>query len=198
MNEVKKVIIIVSISLLIVCGIGYTAYNLVMGRDGIFTKINNVEKQYDKTETLDFLTEKVKKIYMAVYHDSAENKKNFDEEYNDGVAIQWLVEDHAIEYYFYSEHDETKDTYMYYTDAEVPEGAQKRDDIFWVNIDVIPEVSKYGMGPKFNGFEINKVDVFLLEKYYDGDNSYYKLNYYDENGKMKEVGDIELKTPLIK
>lgn len=199
-NDNANTLISIIIAIIILIGIVYGAHYFIMGRDGIVTKLSNVENEFDKTEVLENLTEKVKQKYMSIYNEAkgAPDKK-LEEMYNTDIAIASLVEQGAMEYYYYSNYDEKTNKYNYISAAEITQDTPKRDDIFWINTDVMSDVKTFGKGSKFSeDGNINNIDVFLLEKNVENDKNIYIVKYYDMNGNKKDVGILELAEPLIK
>ena len=198
-KETKHNIIIFIISILILAGIIYGGYSLTIGRDGLVNKISSVESEFDKNEVLEILTDLVKEKYMGVYKESKDNSDiKLEEAYNYNVAISYLVEKNVLEYYYYSSYDENNKEYKYIFDENVDENTQKRNDVFYIKADNIEQVNTYGKGKKFNGNNINKKDVFLLEKKEENGVTTYEINYFNQDGKEEKVGKLELDNPLIK
>lgn len=199
-KETANALIPIIISIIILIGIAYGAYHFIIGREGIITKVSNVENEFEKTEVLENLTEKVKQKYMAVYNESKESSdKKLEEMYNTDIAISYLVEQGAIEYFYYSNYDDKNNKYTYILNSEVTQENSKRDDIFWINTDVMNDVKTFGKGSKFSDFgNINNIDVFMLEKRIENENNIYIVTYYNMDGDKKDVGKLELAEPLIK
>lgn len=199
-KETVNALITITISLIILAGIAYGAYNLIIGRDGIITKVSNVENEFDKSEVLENLIEKVKQKYMAVYNECKESSdKKLEEMYNTDVVIASLVEQGAMEYFYYSAYDDKINKYTYISGSEVTQDSLKRDDIFWINTDVMGDVNTFGKGSKFSeDGNINNLDVFILERRIENDKNIYIVTYYDVDGKKMDVGKLELAEPLIK
>lgn len=198
-KEIKHNIIIFFISILILAGIIYGGYTLIIGRDGVVNKISSVESEFDKNEVLEILTDLVKEKYMDVYKESKDNSDvKLEEAYNTNVAISYLVEKDILEYYYYYSYDENSKEYKYITDGNIDENAQKRDDLYYIKASNIEQVNTYGKGNKFDGANINKIDTFILEKKVDNDVISYEVKYFDQDGKEENVGKLELANPLIK
>lgn len=197
-KETKNNIIKFIISVLIICAIIYGAYYFIIGKDGLINQINTVENEFDKTEVLEELNELVKEKYMAMYNETKQDtSKKLDELYNADVAISYLVEKGVLEYYYYTNFDEQNKEYTY-IEKDIKEDTPKRNDLFYVNVKKIKDVSTYGKGKKYNNNKLNQNDVFILEKNVENDITTYKINYFNQEGKKENVGVIELATPLIK
>lgn len=199
-KEIRNTIIITLLSLIIVAVIIISAYNLIMGRDGIITKASTVEIEYDKGEVLESLTELVKQKYMAVYNEAKQTSdKKIEDLYNEEVGISYLAEKTVLEYYYFSNYNDENKTYTYISDDKKAEDTQKRNDCYWINVNNIEKVKTFGKGSKYNEQrELNNTDVFILEKVVENDITKYVLNYYNLNGEKEYVGDLEIANPLIK
>lgn len=124
-KETIHKIVITIISILIVAGILYGGYYLIIGRNGLVNKISTVENKFDKTEVMEKFTELVKEKYMAVYNESKENSEiKLEESYNADVAISYFFEKGVIEYYYYSNYDDTSNKYSYVIEEDVVEGTR--------------------------------------------------------------------------
>lgn len=198
-KEIKHNIIIFIISILILAGIIYGGYTLIIGRDGVVNKISSVENEFDKNEVLEILTDLVKEKYMNVYKETKDNSDiKLEDAYNTDVAISYLVEKDVLEYYYYYSYDENSKEYKYITDENIDENTKKRDDIYYIKANKIEQVKTYGKGDKFDGNNINKIDTFILEKKVDNEVTSYEIKYFNQDGKEESVGKLELANPLIK
>lgn len=198
-KETRNTLIATLLSLIVVAFIIISAYNAIMGRDGIVTKASSVEIEYDKGEVLENLTELIKEKYMAVYNEAkATTDKKIEDLYNVDVGIAYLVEKNVAEYYSFSNYDENTKTYTYIPDKEKTDG-QNRTDCFWINVNNISKVKTFGKGSKYDEQgNLNNIDVFLLEKVVENENTKYVVNYYNLDGEIEYVGDLEIANPLIK
>jgi hypothetical protein len=57
------------------------------------------------------------------------------------------------------------------------------------------DITQYGKGTQYTNNDINKKDVFLLEKKADVE-GIYTLIYYNINGKAEVIGEINFKEPI--
>lgn len=199
-KEIRNTIIITLLSLIIVTVIIISAYNAIMGREGIITKASTVEIEYDKGEVLESLTELVKQKYMAVYNEAKQTSdKKIEDLYNEELGISYLAEKTVLEYYYFSNYNDENKTYTYIADDKKAEDTQKRNDCYWINVNNIEKVKTFGKGNKYDGNgNQNKIDVFLLEKLVENDAIKYVVNYYNLNGEQELVGELEIVNPLIK
>ena len=196
-KEIRNKILVFVISILILTGIIYGGYKLLIGRDGLMNKINSVESEFDKNEVLEKITDLVKENYIEVYNEIKENPDtSLEDAYNVDVAISKLVSQNILEYYYYSSNEDGK--YIYTLDNVDPENTLKRDDIFYIKVNSINQDSTKGRGNKFLENDINKKDVFILEKKIENDVSIYEIKYFNDAGIEEVVGKVELENPLIK
>lgn len=116
-------IIITMLSILIVAGILYGGYYLIIGRNGLVNKINTAENEFDKTEVMEAFKELVKEKYMEVYKNP---ETKLEEAYNPDVAIAYFFEKGVIDYYYYSNYDEASNKYTYVSNEDVVEETRKK------------------------------------------------------------------------
>ena len=199
-KEVRNKIIIFIISILIIAGIAYGAYYFTIGRDGLVNKISSVENEFDKTEVLEKFKEVVKEKYMEVYNSTKENPDiKLDEAYNADVAIAYLFEKGVIDYYYYSKYDENTKNYEYVYNEKVTEQTGKRNDLYYINVENIENVKTFGKGEKYTAdLQVNKNDVFVMEKTVENNVEIYKIKYFNQDGKEEAVGNLEIANPLKK
>lgn len=197
-SDFEKKIIAIAITLLIVSVIGWNVYKIVMGRNGVVRKVGSVEIEYDSVEVLEKLSVMVKEKYLAVYNETKESSdKKLDDLYNVDVAISNLVENGVLEYYYYTNYDENSKQYTYLTNEENTAEIQKRTDLYWINSSKIEGVEYIGKGKKYtDNNEVNKNDVFVLEKNTENSFINYCVKYYDSTGKEKEIGNIDIEKPF--
>ena len=199
-KETRHNIIIFIISVLIIAGIAYGAYYFTIGREGLVNKISSVENEFDKTEVIEKFKELVKEKYMEVYNSTKENSDiKLDEAYNADVAISYLFEKGVIDYYYYSNYDENTKKYEYIHNENVTEQTAKRSDLYYINVENIENVNTFGKGEKYTAdLQLNKNDVFVMEKKVENDVASYIIKYFNLDGKEEEVGVLEIANPLIK
>ena len=199
-KEIRNKIIIFIISILIIAGIAYGAYYFTIGRDGLVNKISSVENEFDKTEVLEKFKELVKEKYMEVYNSTKENPDiKLDEAYNADVAISYLFEKGVIDYYYYSKYDENTKNYEYVYNEKVTEQTGKRNDLYYINVENIENVNTFGKGEKYTAdLQVNKNDVFIMEKTVENNVEIYKIKYFNQDEKEEAVGNLEIANPLKK
>lgn len=194
MNNKKIITVLIAIGVVIL--IFWIGHKNTLGEDGLITQASNVEMEYNKKEILNILKSAVNEKYLEAYNLSKEDKsKKIEDFYNSDVAIQYLKEKGYIEYYYYTEISEDGKQFKY-TEENINEETKKRDDIFYMNaVDSIEDITQYGKGKKYNSNQINKNDVFILEKKHNSE-SIFIINYYNIEGKKEEIGELNLKEPI--
>lgn len=192
MNKGKLITILISIILVI--GIIYIAHRTTLGEDGFLTQASNVEIEYNKKEILNVLKSAINEKYLESYNLTKEDTtKKIDDFYNSNIAISYLIEKKYIEYYYYKD---IKDDDYQYIEENITDETKKRDDIFYINVNnAIKDINQYGKGKKLVDDDINKSDVFILEKKPDNENIYI-INYYNLNNEKEEIGELNLKEPI--
>ncbi len=192
----KKKIITVLIAIGVVILIFWIGHKNTLGEDGLITQASNVEMEYNKKEILNVLKSAVNEKYLESYNLAKEDtSKKIEDFYNTNVAIQYLKEKGYIEYYYYTSVSEDGKEFKY-TQENINEETKKRDDIFYMNaVDSIEDITQYGKGKKYNENDINKNDVFILEKKQNSQDIYI-INYYNLEGKKEEIGELNLKEPI--
>ncbi len=192
----KKRIITILIILAVLSLIIYIAHRVTLGDEGLVTQASNVEIEYNKKEILNILKKEVNEKYLESYNSTKENAdQKIEDIYNTSVALEYLKEKNYIEYYYYTNYNEEEKKYSYATE-NITEETAKRDDIFFINAkNAIQDVEQFGKGEKYLEDEINKNDVFLLEKKQDSEDIYL-INYYNSEGKKEEIGELNLKEPI--
>ncbi|MGN1299438.1 MAG: hypothetical protein ACI4UE_05605 [Candidatus Scatovivens sp.] len=192
MNKGKLITILISIILVI--GIIYIAHRTTLGEDGFLTQASNVEIEYNKKEILNVLKSAINEKYLESYNLTKEDTtKKIDDFYNSNIAINYLIEKEYIEYYYYKD---IKDDVYQYIEENITDETKKRDDIFYINVNnAIKDINQYGKGKKLVDDDINKSDVFILEKKPDNENIYI-INYYNLNNEKEEIGELNLKEPI--
>lgn len=195
----KKKILSIIICLLIAIGIIYIAHKSTLGEDGIVTKASNVEIEYNKREIINIFKSTITEKYLSCYNETkADNSKKLVDLYSEEVAISYLKEKGYLEYYFFSEYNEQTGKYKYDEEKQESEddNTLKRNDVFYIKLNSQnSDITQYGKGAKYNNNDINKNDVFLLEKKQD-EEGIYKLIYYNLNGQAEEIGILDFKEPI--
>ena len=195
----KRKIITVIICILIVVGIFYIGHKSTLGEDGILTKATNVEIEYYKKEIINIFKSTITEKYLACYNETKENtSKKLADLYSEEVAINYLKEKGYLEYYFFSEYNEQTEKYKYDEEKQEAEddNTLKRNDIFYIKLnEENSDITLYGKGAKYNNNDINKIDVFLLEKKQDEEGKYI-LKYYNLKGEAEEIGILDFKEPI--
>ena len=75
----------------------------------------------------------------------------------------------------------------------------KRDDLYYINAQNIENVDTFGKGEKYTAdLQVNKNDVFVMEKTVENNVEIYKIKYFNQDGKEEAVGNLEIANPLIK
>lgn len=192
----RNKVITILISIAIVILIFWIGHENTLGEDGLITQASNVEIEYNKKEILTVLKSVVNEKYLEAYNLSKEDSsKKIEDFYNTTIVIQYLKEKGYIDYYYYTGVSEDGEKYDY-TEENITEETQKRNDIFYLNaLDSIKDITQYGKGEKYIEKKINKTDVFILEKKQDTDDIYI-LNYYNLEGEKEEIGQLNLKEPI--
>ena len=192
----NKKFITVLIAIAVVILIISVGHKTTLGEDGVLTQASKVEREYNKKEILNVLKTAVNEKYLEAYNLTKEDtSKKIEDFYNVSIAIERLNEKGYIEYYYYTEVDENLVNYKY-IEENVTEDTQKREDIFYINvIDSVEDINQYGRGKKYNDNEINKQDVFILEKKQDVEGIYI-INYYNLSGEKEQIGELNLKEPI--
>lgn len=193
MNK-KFITVIIAIAIVIV--IIWIGHKTTLGEDGFLTQASNVEIEYNKKEILNVLKTAVNEKYLEAYNlAKEESSKKIEDFYNSAVAIDYLKEKGYLEYYYYTEVSENEKIYKYIKE-NITNETKKREDIFYINVtDSIKDITQYGKGDKYVDNQINKNDVFILEKKQDSE-SIYIINYYNLEGKKEEIGELNLKEPI--
>lgn len=192
----RNKVITILISIIVVILILWIGHKNTLGEDGLITQASNVEIEYNKKEILTVLKSAVNEKYLEAYNLSKEDtSKKIEDFYNTTIVIEYLKEKGYIDYYYYTEVSE--DGKMFdYTEENITEETQKRNDVFYMNaLDSIEDITKYGKGKKYIDEKINKIDVFMLEKKQDTEDVYI-INYYNIDGKKEEIGELNLKEPI--
>ena len=195
----KRKIITVIICILIVLAIFYIAHKSTLGEDGIVTKASNVEIEYNKKEIINIFKSTITEKYLACYNETkTDASKKLADLYSEEVAINYLKEKGYLEYYFFSEYNEQTGKYKYDEEKQEAEddNTLKRNDIFYIKLnDENSDITLYGKGAKYTNNDINKNDVFLLEKKQDEEGKYI-LKYYNLKGEVEEIGKLDFKEPI--
>ena len=194
MNNKKIITVLIAIGIVIL--IFWIGHKNTLGEDGLITQASNVEMEYNKKEILNVLKSAVNEKYLESYNLSKEDKsKKIEDFYNSVIAIQYLKEKGYIDYYYYTEVSEDGKEYKY-PEENITEETLKREDIFYMNaVDSIKDITQYGKGKMYIEENINKIDVFMLEKKQDTEDVYI-INYYNIDGKKEEIGELNLKEPI--
>lgn len=195
----KKKIITVIICILIVLAIFYIGHKSTLGEDGIVTKASNVEIEYYKKEIINIFKSTITEKYLACYNETkTDTSKKLIDLYNEDVAINYLKEKGYLEYYFFSEYNEQTGKYKYDEEKQDAKDINdlKRNDIYYIKLnEENSDITLYGKGVKYTNNDINKNDVFLLEKK-QGEEGKYILKYYNLKGEAEEIGELDFKEPI--
>lgn len=191
----KKVITIL-ISVIIVILIILIAHKTTLGEDGLITQASNVEIEYNKKEILNVIKSAVNEKYLEAYNLAKnDSSKNIEDFYNANIGIQYLTEKGYLEYYYYNKVSEDEKEYKY-IEENITEETLSRKEIFYINVkDSVEDITQYGKGNKYVDNQINKKDIFMLEKEQNSDDIYI-INYYNLNGEKEEIGKLNLKEPI--
>ena len=194
MNKGKTITVLVSI--LIVVLIIYIGHRSTLGKEGVLTQASNVEIEYNKKEIIGVIKSTVNEKYLAAYNSSKEDaSKKIEDFYNPTIAIEYLVEKGYLEYYYYKDIKEDTKTYEYIKE-NITKETKKRDDIFYINVSKeLKDINQFGKGEKFVDNDINKKDIFTLEKSQQTEGIYI-INYYNLDGNKEEIGQINFKEPI--
>ena len=194
MKNKKFITILVAIAIVIL--IIYIGHKTTLGEDGVLTQASNVEIEYNKKEILTVFKSVVNEKYLESYNLAKEGQtKKIEDFYSISEAIEYLKVKGYLEYYYYTKISEDGKTYKY-TEENITEETKKREDVFYINVtDSIKDITQYGKGEKYVDNQINKNDVFILEKKQDDENLYI-INYYNLDGKKEEIGEMNLKEPM--
>lgn len=195
----RKRFITLIICILIVLAIFYIAHKSTLGEDGILTKASNVEIEYYKKEIINIFKSTITEKYLDCYDETkVDTSKKLVDLYNEDVAINYLKEKGYLEYYFFLEYNEQTGKYKYDKEKQDAKDINdlKRNDIYYIKLNSDnSDIILYGKGEKYINNDINKNDVFLLEKKQNEEGKYI-LTYYNSNGEAEEIGEINFKEPI--
>ena len=195
----RKRYITLIICIVIVLGIFYIGHKSTLGEDGIVTKASNVEIEYYKKEIINIFKSTITEKYLACYNETkVDTSKKLVDLYNEDVAINYLKEKGYLEYYFFLEYNEHTGKYKYDEEKQDAKDINdlKRSDIFYIKLnEENSDITLYGRGTKYIDGNINKNDVFLLEKKQNEEGKYV-LKYYNLKGEAEEIGEINFKEPI--
>lgn len=195
----KKRFITLVICILIILGIFYIAHKSTLGEDGIVTKASNVEIEYYKKEIINIFKSTITEKYLACYNETkTDTSKKLVDLYSEEVGINYLKEKGYLEYYFFLEYDEQTGKYKYDEEKQDAKDINdlRRNDIYYIKLnEENSDITLYGKGSKYIDGDINKKDVFLLEKK-ENEEGKYILKYYNLKGEAEVIGEINFKEPI--
>ena len=170
-NKNGLTLIALVIAIMVIVVLAGVTLKLTIGNDGVLTRAQEVEIEYNKNEVLEELNEVIKEKYLQAYKESS--GKNISDYYNEEKVIEFFIEKGYIEKLKNLSNEEI-------------------DNKYFINISALKRnITKYSLGK--NGSEGNGKDLFYIDT---TDSSAYLVNYVSPNGEVEEVGKLQIEQEL--